>query len=375
MRKTLSRKIKVAVIGTNGLPARYGGFETLVDNLTQELNEEFDFTVYCSKTPKKKRLQSYNKTRLIYLPFKANGYQSFIYDTISMFHAWFTSDILFILGPAAGIITPLNSLFRKKIILNHGGLNEWERKKFSRIERFYLRISHEIAAHWATYNIADNNILRESILQKFREDSIVIRYGGDHVMKVAINNQYILKYPFIKEKYAISVSRAQKDNNLHLILEAFESISNFKLVLISNWQVSKYGRDLKEKYSNYDNMILLDAIYESYELNMLRSNAILYIHSHSQCGTAPSLVEAICLGLPIISYDVPTNRETTKNKVLYFENGIELENHLTSWSEVKSDQMKNELQWLIQKEYTWKYIASQYRELFINGNSNQPKIA
>jgi glycosyltransferase involved in cell wall biosynthesis len=274
--------------------------------------------------------------------------------------------VLFILGPAAGIITPLNSIFQKKIVLNHGGLNEWERKKFSWIERLYLRISHEIAAHWATYNIADNNLLRESILEKFKEDSIVIRYGGDHVMKVAVNDQYIQKYPFIKEKYAVSVSRAQEDNNLHVILEAFESIDNFKIVLISNWQVSKYGRDLKEKYSNYDNMILLDAIYDSYELNMLRSNAALYIHSHSQCGTAPSLVEAICLGLPIISFDVPTNRETTKNKVLYFENEIELKNHLISLSDVKLDHMKNALLSLIQKEYTWKYIASQYRELFLN---------
>jgi len=366
MAKTLNKKTKVAIIGTNGLPARYGGFETLVDKLTQELNDDFDFIVYCKRTPKKDQYKSYNNIRLIYLPFKANGYQSFIYDSASMFHAWFTSDVLFILGPAAGLILPLNFIFRKNIIVNHGGLNEWERKKFSWIERFYLKISHKIASHYATHNISDNNLLKKSIKELFNADSVVIRYGGDHVMKVGINEDYSKKYPFLDDDYAISVSRAQKDNNLHIILEAFESITNFKLVLISNWQVSKYGRDLKKKYGNYSNMILLDAIYDDIELNLLRSNAAFYIHSHSQCGTAPSLVEAICLGLPIISYDVPTNRETTQNKVLYFKNKNELSDHVAKLSERKLNQMKDVLLSLIHKEYTWRYIADQYKTLFLN---------
>ena len=80
-----TNKKKVAIIGTNGVPASYGGFETLVEYLTKELRNDFDFTVYCSSIYKKKdRLESFNKSKLIYLPLKANGFQSILYDLIHM---------------------------------------------------------------------------------------------------------------------------------------------------------------------------------------------------------------------------------------------------------------------------------------------------
>ena len=97
-----NKKKKVAIIGTNGIPARYGGFETLAENLVDKLSEEFSFTVYCSNIYKKEeRSKAYKNARLVYFPFNANGYQSIIYDIVTSFHAWFKSDILLILGPVA----------------------------------------------------------------------------------------------------------------------------------------------------------------------------------------------------------------------------------------------------------------------------------
>ena len=125
-------KKKVAIIGTNGIPANYGGFETLAQSLTKYLNREVDFIVYCSSRSYKKKYDSYNGAKLIYLPFKANGGQSFFYDLVATTLAWFSADVLLILGPSAGIILFLNKIFKKKLIVNHGGLNEWEREKFSK---------------------------------------------------------------------------------------------------------------------------------------------------------------------------------------------------------------------------------------------------
>ena len=101
------RKERIARIGTNGLPAKYGGFETLADYLTQYLQPDFDFLVYCSKTPKDNRLKTFNSARLVYLPFRANGYQSVIYDIVSIIHAWATADKLLILGNSGALIFPL----------------------------------------------------------------------------------------------------------------------------------------------------------------------------------------------------------------------------------------------------------------------------
>lgn len=162
----------------------------------------------------------------------------------------------------------------------------------------------------------------------------------------------------------MSVSRAQLDNNIHIVLEAFETFKGFKIVLVSNWSISKYGIDLKEKYSNHPNMILLDAIYDKDELDYIRGNGYVYIHSHSRCGTAPSLVEAMCLKNAIISFDVPTNRETTQGKANYFSNVQTLTDSLKILSVNQIDVNKENMLKIASKEYIWKKISKQYKKLF-----------
>jgi len=358
-------KKKVAIIGTNGIPANYGGFETLAENLTFYLNDKVDFIVYCSSNAYKEKKNYHNGSKLIYLPFKANGIQSFIFDFVSTFHAWFKADILLVLGPSAGVILFLNKIFNKIVIVNHGGLNEWEREKYSKIERLYVKINHKIAAKFAHVNIADNNELRKSIYKTFKVDSHVIRYGGDHILKTHQNTDYLSqKYKFTNSEYYISVSRAQVDNNLHMLLEVFTELNNIKLVLISNWNVSEYGRELKQKYKNNSNIIMLDAIYDLNELNFLRINAKAYIHSHSRCGTAPSLVEAMFINIPIICFDVPTNRETTKEKAVYFSSNDELKEILIELE--KTNTGNESLYSIALTEYKWEKISEEYLEIFEN---------
>lgn len=358
------KKKKVAIIGTNGIPAKYGGFETLAENIVRELNDKFSFIVYCSKTPKKEKLTSYYGARLVYLPLSANGWQSIIYDIISTFHAWFIANSLLILGPAGGFILPLNVVFRRRIIVNHGGLNEWEREKYNLFERKLIWINHNFAAKFSKYNIADNLILNESIYSNFKRRSIIISYGGDHVKPVKPNSELLDKYSFLSKKYIVSVSRAQIDNNIHILLEAYSKLTIYTLVIVSNWSVSEYGIRLYEKYSTSNsNIVLLNAIYDQEELNCIRSNAVAYIHSHSRCGTSPSLVEAISLNLPIISLDMPTNRETMHGKALFFKNAVELENILVSLNNNTLNYLRCEMEKL-KKEYRWKIIAGKYAELF-----------
>ena len=102
------------------------------------------------------------------------------------------------------------------------------------------------------------------------------------------------------------------------------------MVIISNWAFTEYGRQLKLKYAGRPNIILLDAIYDQEEIDFLRKNSIIYIHTHSFCGTAPSLVEAMNLGLPVICFDVDTNRYTTENRSGYFKDSDELSKLLST---------------------------------------------
>ena len=357
-------KKRIAIVGTNGIPAKYGGYETLAENLTKQLNDKYDFTVYCSKK-QKNGLKRYNNSRLITLPLSANGWQSLIYDTVSLFHAAIKSDVILYLGPAAGFMLPLIKLFGKTIIVNHGGLNEWEREKASFFERKISYWSRKLSANYVTINVADNTPLVLSLKKSFKIDAVKIEYGGDHIQIIPIEKHHIDIFPFLENSYDLSVSRAQPDNNLHLLLEAYVEYPKRNLVIVSNWDVSEYGEKLKENYKNkYPNIFIVDAVYDQEYLNVIRSNTSLYIHSHSQCGTAPSKVEAMNNNIPIISFDVPTNRATTFNSTFYFKDKLSLLDVISKLNEDNLYKIKHQLYKIAKENYTWDVICSKYAVLF-----------
>jgi glycosyltransferase involved in cell wall biosynthesis len=214
-------------------------------------------------------------------------------------------------------------------------------------------------------NIVDNIPLSFSIKNTFNVDSKIIEYGGDHVDIVPISDNDNCNYPFLKFPYDLSISRAQPDNNLHLLLETYKETPQRNLVLISNWNISDYGIRLKEQYLNrFSNIFVVDAVYDIRYLNVIRSNTSLYIHSHSQCGTAPSLVEAMNYNIPIICFDVETNRSTTQNLTFYFRNKDELLYVLSGFDQSVFDLIKSRLYDLARFKYSWKVISEKYYELF-----------
>jgi glycosyltransferase involved in cell wall biosynthesis len=362
----MSMREKVAIIGTNGLPAKYGGFETLTNYLTKYLEEDFNFVVYCCKTPESQRFDYFNNAKLVYLPFKANGYQSVIYDIVSIIHAWFTVDKLLILGNSGALIFPLKIFFRNKIVLNIGGL-DWGRSKWNFLVRKYIQFSEWLCVKFSDVVITDNNHIQYLYKKKYGVDSVLIEYGGDHALNKDISEDNLKKYEFLKAKYILSVSRAQSDNNIHLLLKTFEDMPEKNLVVISNWNTSEYGQMLKEKYAGkYKNIILLDAIYDQNELDVIRSNAWLYIHSHSFCGTAPSLVEAMNLRLPIICFNAETNVETTENKSFYFSDSNGLKKIICGLNQEQVDKLRDDMHEIALRRYKWSIIAEKYLRCLLN---------
>lgn len=366
------RKLRLALLGSNGIPANYGGTETFYENLTRELSDTYDITVYCSKKqPREKVGDSYLGAKLKYLPLSANGWQSIFYDSISLIHAAKNSDVLLMFGAAAGGITIRLMRFfgfKKTILLNHGGLDEWKRESYPWLGR---KLGY--FARWITRNsvihIADNNLLAKSLRTTFGiNDVYVIRYGGDQAVPVNPDDELMEKYPFLKEDYFVAVARAQVDNNLHVLLEAFKKMPDKKLVLVSNFMVSDYGKKLYEQYKDkYPNMILIPGIYDKKELNAVRSNAKAYIHSHSRCGTPPSLCEAMNLGLPIISFDCEVNHEVTNDYAFFFASSDELIDIINTKNDADYKEIsKNSLKWA-KENLTWKRIGELYSRVFSGG--------
>lgn len=356
---------KIAIIGTNGLPGRYGGWEQLLNHLTYQLQDEYSITVYTSKYNAIEGIKEFNGAKIKIIPLKANGVQSIPYDIISMIDATIHKfDILLILGTSGCIFLPFLKPFTKKLILNIDGA-EWKRGKWNNFAKWFLKISEKLGVAFSDVVISDSKVIQDYVFDTYNKKSELIEYGGDNVKFVDLFNETSIKYDIKKKSYAFKVCRIEPENNLDMILEAFSKI-DFKIIIIGNWNNSEYGKNLRNIYLKYRNLILLDPIYEQEILDELRGNCALYIHGHSVGGTNPSLVEAMSLKLCCIVYNVSYNVETTENKALYFSNSNELSNliNLYKSGSIDSDEYGNNLYEIAKKRYVWSIIVEKYRKLF-----------
>ncbi len=351
---------KISIIGTVGIPAKYGGFETLTEYLTKNIHDNFEITVFCSMKSYSEKLDSYNGAKLEYINLHANGVQSIPYDIISIFKSLRFADTLLILGVSGCIVLPfVRLLSKKRIVVNIDGL-EWKRDKWGKGAKWFLKFSEKLAVKYADVVVADNKVIQDYILSEYGVQSELIAYGADHVTKEIFSDELKVMYPFLGSRYAFTVCRIEPENNIHLILQAFCEYKKLNIVIIGNWENSKYGRELKEKYSKFENVFLLDPIYEQNILNQIRSNCYLYIHGHSAGGTNPSLIEAMYLGLPVFAFGVQYNIETTKGKALYFNDKNELIKLLECTNDEKLRTVADDMHAIAKENYIWKNIAERY---------------
>ncbi|MGR5078507.1 DUF1972 domain-containing protein [Photobacterium swingsii] len=347
---------KVSIVGTVGIPACYGGFESLVENLTLNVSDDIQYTIYCSSKSYKKKLTHHNNAELIYIPLKANGIQSIPYDILSLIKCCIhRPDVVMILGVSGCIFLPIFRLLsRSYVVTNIDGL-EWKRDKWGKWTKRFLKWSEALAVRFSDVVITDNQAITDYVKDEYSIDSHTIAYGGDH----AIRN--IESSP--EGDYALGLCRIEPENNVAMILEAF-SKTETKLKFIGNWQASEFGRNLKNKYSHFENIELLDPIYDLDELYKIRSASKLYLHGHSAGGTNPSLVEMMHFGVPIIAYDCNFNRHSTQNKACYFDSVESLISLLN-----KNDINELTINARSMKEvalacYTWRKVSQAYENTY-----------
>ena len=348
----------IAIIGSHGLYAKYGGWDQLVNNLAECKSKNIEYIIFNSSDTKfvKKPPKGVVVKKLL---FKADGFQGFLFDFQSILLSYFKADVLLLLGAQGMPIVPVLSFFKKiKIIINIGGV-EWERPQYNYLVKKYLRYCFKLSNKKSRIVILDNEYYKRFIPDNSKGAFTVIPYGGEIDQTLSVSEELIEKYPFINKQYFLSISRSIEDNKIDELCECFTRL-NSNLVLISNLSKSKYGKSILKKYNNHTNIILIDGLYNKQELDLVRRKCKAYIHTHTLCGTAPSLVEMIVSFRPILSIDIPQNRFTLQEQGFFYKDFQELYSFLNSNEDFDKFIPNKELS----SSYSWQKIVNKYESLY-----------
>lgn len=351
---------RIAILGSVGAPARYGGFETLADNLVQfhaAHSRPEALCVYCSRPAYPDQPKIYGNASLRYSRFRANGASSVLYDAATLRDAIAKgTDVALLLGVSGAIALPALARKGTRIVTHVDGL-EWRRKKWSKPARAFLRWSERLAVQHSDAIIADNPAIATYLRRTYRIEPEVIAYGGDHGPEARpLTPAPVWDLP---KNYALALCRIEPENNTRMILAACEKTSS-PLAFVGNWNSSAYGRALKQQYSGVAGLHLLDPIYEADALFTLRGNAALYIHGHSAGGTNPALVEMMHFGRPTLAFECEFNRATTAGAAQFFTSEASLVAALQGPAPSNGDALRE----IAKRDYLWEDIGAQYFDLF-----------
>ena len=362
--------MKIAIVGTRGIPASYGGFETFAEELSTRLVARgHEVFVYCRKGKIDWSQPYYKGVRLVLLPTLKHKYLDTVAHTLlSVFHVIFTKvDIVYFCNAINSIFIILPRVFGKKTAINVDGL-EWKREKWSRIGKFAYRISEKIATLFANEIVTDSRGIQRYYKEKFSKDTIFIPYGAD-IGKYTGPVEIMGKYGLEKRGYVLYVSRLEPDNNAHIVIKAYEKVKgDMPLVIVGD---APYGEPYIEKLrSTKDKRIkFLGSIYGK-GYHELQSNAFIYIHGNEVGGTNPALLEAMAHGNCVIANGVSFNKEVVGDAGLWFRhNDIEdLKNKIQYFIDnpKETDKYRTMAVERIREYYNWDDVVSEYEDLFAN---------
>ena len=369
----MSKKLKIAIVGSRGYPYVYSGYETLVKELSERLIESGnEVTVYCHRKLFNEKPKKVNGINLVYTPSLNSKIFSQLYNSFfSFIHVCFSkNDVVLVLNSANGPFGLLTKLFGKKTCINVDGL-EWLRPKWKGLGSFYFRFSSKLATILFDEIITDSIEMNKVYNQKFSKKSTVITYGP--TMIVNKNSKVLEKFDLKKKKYYLVVGRLIPDNNSKSIIEGFiKSNSKKSIVIVGDVPyVDSYARDVKSL--NSSKVIFTGYINDQVDLTALYKNCFGYIHGHQYGGTNPTMVNALYLNCQIIALDTVFNREMLMNKNSIMFNKNSIAEKINEFENKYNELHKKNNNYKFPIKYDWNFIKNQYLNIFYNLTNYQNK--
>jgi len=353
--------VRFAILGTRGIPARYGGFETFAEELSTRLAKRgHQVTVYCRELSPE---PSYRGVRLQYLPTIRHKYfETITHTALSTLHVLGSRyDALLYCNAANAVFTWMPRVFGMPVALNVDGL-ERHRKKWNALAKTWYRWSEWLATWMPNAVVTDAQAIAEYYREKYRRDSVMIPYGAE--VGTVESTGVLQKLGLEPKKYFLYVSRMEPENNGLLVREAFERVAtDLKLALIGD---APYAADYVAKVRDtHDLRIVIPGAIYGAGYGELGSHCFAYIQATEVGGTHPALIEAMGRGALTLYLDTPENAEVAGGAGLPFthENLTEVIEGLLAMSEEERDCWRARAQERVRSRYSWEAVTDSYEKL------------
>ena len=365
--------MRIAILGTRGIPNRYGGFEQFAEYLSVFLIKRGHEVVVYAPSSKYYKKKYYKGVKIVVI----NSYEkilgpfsNLIYDWRCLKHSIVEDfDLLLHLGYQSSSISV--ALYKKKInsilITNMDGM-EWQRAKWNKPVKIFTKFAEKLAVESSDWLVSDNLGIEKYYHETYNVKSTFIPYGAESVQSFKDLDEFNLGVE--KYKYFLIIARLEPENNIDMILRGFlKSNSNLPFIVIGNAD-TKYGNYLKQKYLKHGSKFI-GSVYDKIMLDSLRHYSSIYFHGHSVGGTNPALLEAMAAKSFIAAHDNIFNKTVLAKNSIFFSSHQDvakiikkyINNHNGNYDSIKETNIMNNHEIIIEK-YNWENITNKYENLF-----------
>ena len=374
--------LRIAMIGTRGVPAAYGGFETAVEEVGSRLAARgHEVTVYCRASTDAPR-HEYAEMRLVHLPaLKLKTAETLSHTALSVVHAIThrRPDVAFVFNAANAPFVPLLRARGVPTAVHVDGL-EWQRGKWGRTGRAYYRWAERSAVRHADALIADARGIAEHFADAFGAPTRLISYGAP-VQSDPVSDR-LGELGLSWKGFHLVVARFEPENHVDVIVDGYvRSGAALPLVVVGSAPyAAAYTARVRANVRDDPRVRLLGAVYDQDLLDQLYAGALCYLHGHSVGGTNPSLLRAMGAGSAVIAWDVTFNREVAGDHGRYFDHAASLSALLEAAEEAPAVAVRDgvALRETVRVRYRWDDVALAYEALALDlhgGASSRISVA
>lgn len=358
--------MRIAILGTRGIPASYGGFETFAEHLSTRLVKRgHDVTVYCRAHYVSPRQIEYHGVHLKVLPTIRHKYfDTVVHTFLSAVHAAPSRyDAALICNAANALFAPILRVAGTPVAVNVDGL-EHKRKKWNWLGRSYYRLAERLATFLPNETVTDAHVIQEYYLARYNVPSTMIAYGAEVERRP---DPAVRQWRVEPNRYVLYVSRLEPENNAQLVIEAFKKVRTaHKLLIVGDAPYARdYIKELRER-ARRDKRIIFTGFVFGKDYRMLQQNAYCYVHATEVGGTHPALLEAMGFGNCVLTLATPENVEAVGDAGISYADeadlSAQLQRVLRDGSLVSS--YRSRAQARVKKHYDWEHVVDRYEELF-----------